>query len=527
MLLNIRERSRKVAACLQQNVKQKLVEIAALTGLSLSSVHRHRKGLTQRNQYPESSLWESEAGQVWLKRLVVGVVYFFGLKQGIGADSLSEFLRVMHLHTHVGVSASALRNLERQLSERISEYAVQQAKELKAEQSQQKEPRDICVAADETFFDLPLLVLLELASGFIFTEVSSPQRDYATWKSKLQSWWDPQQWRCHFFVSDGALALLKLATDGMSSVSVADLFHALRALGRPMGQAFGRQLSSLNKQLDKLEVALAKSSTATAEQSQAALDALRIEQQQLEGAQQTYHEALEQISQTIHPFSLTGQWQLADDLQTALEPPLQTLERLSPTYGAEAAISAIETFRALLPSWRHGIDAWGRWVIQELDQKTQDGAVQQWVLLSLLPWLYWSVQSQKARKPNHQQSYQAAASHAFDTLMVEPMTELFSPSQLQDWCDWGRLRVAQYQRSSSAVEGRNGYLSQRHHVNRGFSTLSLAVLTTLHNFDLTRADHTTAAQRLFGRPFPNLFESVLHLVPELPHPRRSSRSQLA
>jgi predicted DNA-binding transcriptional regulator AlpA len=525
MLFNIRERSQKVAAYLQQNVKLRLAQIATLTGMSRSSVHRHRKGLAQRNQYPESSLWETAEGQAWLKRLVVAVVYFFGLKQGLGADSLSEFLRAIHLHTHVGVSASALRQLERQLSERIAEYAAHQAQQIA-----ETEPRDICVAADETFFDLPILVLMELASGFIFTEVISPQRDYVTWQSKLQSWWNPEQWRCHFFVSDGAKALVKLATDGLSSVNVADLFHGLRALGQPMGQAFSRQLAGLNKQIEKLEVVLKRRSGQTAAQQQAKLDALTIQYEQIRAEQHTYHAALAQISQTIHPFPLTGgQWQLANRLQTALEPPLQALSQLT-AYGGEAAESAIETFRTLIPSWSHGINAWGQWVVHSLDQKTQDGAIQSWVLLILLPWVYWSVQAEKARKQVHQQCYKTAASDAFDTLMADPMTEQLTSAQLQEWHDWCRARVAQYQRSSSAVEGRNGYLSQRHHVTRGFSPQSLAVLTTLHNFDLKRSDNTTAAQRLFGRPFPDLFESILTQVGELPLPRKSrqsSRRQMA
>jgi Family of unknown function (DUF6399) len=74
------------------------------------------------------------------------------------------------------------------------------------------------------------------------------------------------------------------------------------------------------------------------------------------------------------------------------------------------------------------------------------------------------------------------------------------------------------------VEGRNGYgyLSQRHHANRGFSAESLKVLTIIHNFDLRRADGTTAAQRLFGHSFPNLFEWVLNNVDDLPLPMRSS-----
>ncbi len=61
--------------------------------------------------------------------------------------------------------------------------------------------------------------------------------------------------------------------------------------------------------------------------------------------------------------------------------------------------------------------------------------------------------------------------------------------------------------------------------SRGLSAQALKVLTILHNFDLQRPDGTTAAQRLFGHPFPDLFESVLSTFTDLPMPRRSSLSQ--
>ncbi len=82
-------------------------------------------------------------------------------------------------------------------------------------------------------------------------------------------------------------------------------------------------------------------------------------------------------------------------------------------------------------------------------------------------------------------------------------------------------------RASSAVEGRNGYLSHRHHAARGFWANHLQSLTVIHNFDLQRSDGTTAAQRLFGRPFPNLFKWVLQQMGELPRPRISKKSAMA
>jgi len=41
--------------------------------------------MARRAQHPESSWWETEVVRAWLKLLVLGVVYYFGIKQGIGA----------------------------------------------------------------------------------------------------------------------------------------------------------------------------------------------------------------------------------------------------------------------------------------------------------------------------------------------------------------------------------------------------------------------------------------------------------
>jgi hypothetical protein len=55
------------------------------------------------------------------------------------------------------------------------------------------------------------------------------------------------------------------------------------------------------------------------------------------------------------------------------------------------------------------------------------------------------------------------------------------------------------QRSSSNVEGRNGYLSLRNHQLRGLDhPRKRACLTAIHNLFLTRPDETTAAERCVG-----------------------------
>lgn len=81
-----------------------------------------------------------------------------------------------------------------------------------------------------------------------------------------------------------------------------------------------------------------------------------------------------------------------------------------------------------------------------------------------------------------------------------------------------------FQRTSSAVEGRNGYLSGLHYSGRGSTEQTLKVLTIIHNFDIKRDDGTTAAQRLFEKLFPDLFEWVVPRMGELPRPRRTLKT---
>ena len=124
--------------------------------------------------------------------------------------------------------------------------------------------------------------------------------------------------------------------------------------------------------------------------------------------------------------------------------------------------------------------------------------------------------------------YQEAYFKAFDGLEQHPVTVSLSLSTRESWWNWAIWMVSKFQRSSSAVEGRNGYLSQVHHNRRGLFSKRLHVSTVIHNFSLKRSDGSTAAERLFGQKFPDLFEYLIENIGELPQARKSrqlSKSQ--
>jgi hypothetical protein len=65
-----------------------------------------------------------------------------------------------------------------------------------------------------------------------------------------------------------------------------------------------------------------------------------------------------------------------------------------------------------------------------------------------------------------------------------------------------------------------------YHNRRELAPGRLKALTVMHNYGITRSDGTTAAERLFGTPFPDLFEWLVEQRGELPLARKGKRRAL-
>jgi hypothetical protein len=122
------------------------------------------------------------SGHQWLQRLVWAVVYVFGVKHGIGNDTLSEFFHLLRLERRIGVSPSAVQGIRVKLEEQILTYNQEQQQQLQ----QLPTKVEVCAGADETFFEQMVLVLLDLSSGYIFVEAQAKDRGYQTWQELVQ-----------------------------------------------------------------------------------------------------------------------------------------------------------------------------------------------------------------------------------------------------------------------------------------------------------------------------------------------------
>jgi Family of unknown function (DUF6399) len=508
MKLNIRERAQKVFQAASDHCRKSVRAVAQATGLSKSTVHRHQQARANRNQYPESDLWESPSGGDWLRRLVVSSIFIFSFQHGVGSESLSKFFHLLRLERHIGVSPAALRKIRAMMETEILAYQQAQQSAL----ANVGQPIEVCGGIDETFFEQVVLVMLDLPSGFILVEEMTADCCFATWQQPVAQICRQLGLRLRYCVSDRALALIKLATEELGCPSIPDLFHVMRDLSLGLGRDLSKQLTGLNKRLKNLEDMQA---SPTLQQP------VQIQQQAIQAAQHQYQGCLHQITTGLHPFAIgTGLIQTSIQVQDHLLKQLQSLKILQQSHQLPDQTDGLRKFEGQVPELSRSVDLWWDWVKQALLLQTDVPMTRDWVCSALLPALYWQYMAQRTKNPDLKAAYQQAADLAQFCLSAMAYTRNLTPQQLTQWQAWGNWMVTKFQRTSSAVEGRNGYLTQMHHNRRGLSPRRLKVQTTIHNFYLKRADGSTAAERLFGKASPDLFESLLKQMPTLPQARR-------
>ena len=450
----------------------------------------------------------------------MAVLYKFGIQQHVGADALSDFFKMIRINTHVGVSPSAILNQLQQMEELLPTFQQQ------CEASILPGTRKAVLAADETFFgQMMILVMMDLPSGYLVLESIENDRSFDTWFSAAEPRLKALGIEVTHAISDRAKALIKLAVTGFECASGADVFHEQYGISKWLSSALGRRKAKAQVQCDDAENALkTKSSNVSAEETEV-LQAQRISAQEtLENAdkmQQEYREQLQAIAEEVHPFSPEQTARTtADSVAVGLEKRAQAIESLAVNAGIADKHSAMKKFRAQIKSLSSHIGVWWLWVEKNLLDLSVDTATQHWLKESLLPVLYWHHQMHKTQNRAHRIDYRDAWQSAVRHFEADPFQLGLSTSKLEHWVQWGEWMVRQFHRSSSAVEGRNGRLSQMYHNGRGLTKKRLAALTVVHNYGLKRADGTTAAERLFGSPFPDVFEWLISQMGDLPLPRK-------
>jgi hypothetical protein len=253
--LSSTDKSLSIVKDLRDHGQQSGRRLAPQPGFSKSSGHRLQQALERRSGYPESWLWETEAGRQWLTRLVVATLYTFGLKRGVGMDTMSDFFVRLHLAPQVGCSPSALRRVMQILEASSLETAAAWEKHEVAT----GEEREIIGAVDDTFLEQMVLVLLDLPTGYVILEDTANDRSYATWHALVEKRLTALNAQVRYLVSDRAQALIQLAAKGLQCLSMPDFFHLVHDIVKSYSLARGRRLAQARQEVAKAEARLQQS----------------------------------------------------------------------------------------------------------------------------------------------------------------------------------------------------------------------------------------------------------------------------
>jgi Family of unknown function (DUF6399)/IclR helix-turn-helix domain len=515
---------------IREHGKQSIRSLADRTGLSKSSVHRHLQARDRRDRYPESSFWETEGGRTWLIRLVVATLFVFGLKRGVGTETLSEFFGRLRLEGHVGCSPSALRTVMYTLERLVLEAAAAWEKEGIAH----GEIRPVIGAVDETFLQRMMLVFMDLATGYLLMEEVATDRSFETWYDRANARLTTFGTEVLYLVSDRAKALIKLAHTGLGCPSIPDLFH----LGHDLAQGYSLAIFGRLRQA-KRDLEQAKQRLETA-QKNAQGDRVHVTQAQPRVAacatsihhwQEVGHawrQRLSNLSRLLHPWRLLDSTrQTSQEVEEQLRAELLAIETLLETNGLPMKKDILDKVQKQLAGISALVDLWWQTVRQDLTQMAMPPRWTQWAEECLLPLQYWQEQLHHTRCPGQKAQIALVLQVVEEAFKRHPCTRQLKAEVLAGWKAWAGDHVRAFQRASSAVEGRNGYLSQMQHNHRGLPMRRYQVWTALHNFDCRTKDGTTPASRFFRRSFPDLFESMLSQIEELPMPRQRRQARTA
>lgn len=515
---------------IREHGNQSIRSLAERTGLSKSSVHRHLQAAGRRDRYPESSFWETPEGRAWLIRLVVATLVVFGLKRGVGAETLSEFLIRLRLERHIGCSPSALRTVMHTLERLVLETTAAWEKEGIAH----GEIRPVIGAVDETFLQRMMLVFMDLATGYVLMEEIAADRSYETWFERANERLSTFGTEVLYLVSDRAKALIKLAGKGFGCSSIPDLFHVGHDLAKGYSLAIFSRLRQAKRELEqakqRLETLQTKSQGDPAHiaQAQARVETCITSVHHWQEVGRTWRQHLSNLSRIVHPWRLSdSRRQTSQEVEQQLQAELQAIQTWLESNGLPVKKETLSKVQKQLGGISTLLDVWWQTVRQDLTQLAMTPRWSQWAEDVLLPLMYWQEQLRRTRHPAQKAEMALVLKALEERFEQHSCTRQLHPELLADWKAWAADHAKAFQRASSAVEGRNGYLSQMQHNHRGLSARRYPVWTALHNFDCRAQDGTTPASRFFRRSFPDLFESVLSQIDELPMPRQRGKDLAA
>jgi hypothetical protein len=456
------------------------------------------------------------------------------------------FLTLSGLDRFVAASYGAQHQGNRQVEAAMVAYRQSETARLAKDMPR----KDITVTQDETFTGGLCLVGSEPVSNFIILEQLALARDHTTWHALMAPALAALNCQGMQSTSDEAPGLLAYVEHHLGAHHSPDIFHVqhelVKAVSGPLAtqqRAAIKAATAAQQRLDQAQGPLpgagdepqpqgpahAPTEAARLEQAAREAQAARLELERISAQRERVAQSLHTIGHAYHFVDLqrgvrrNGQL-IAADIQAQID----TVRTVAQHEGlSQTCLERIEKAERVLPKMQATSAFVSGYVRQQVHQLDLAQPMSYAMHAPLIPSFYLErvarTRTVSAGEPLRQRAERLrtplfAPGGAFAELSLTQQNQLKQQA---------KTLAEVFQRSSSNVEGRNGYLSLRNHQLRGLDhPRKRECLTAVHNFFLTRADGTTAAERFFGQKARSMFAAILASVEIPPAPLSPPRQAI-
>ncbi len=469
------------------------------------------------------AFFESPVGMAFLHRLMLAAHFVITLLGPSGIRRGCLFLELTGLEQFVAASYGS----QQQVSVALETAGVAFDKEEKQRLATTMKTHQSTVCEDETFHPEICLVAIEPGSNFILLEKYADNRQATTWTQAMAEATENLPVEIIQSTSDEGTGLLCHVPEDLGAQHSPDIFHVQNEVVKGTQGA----LASKKRQAEKARVQVANAARQPQQQKAKILaqegipaclpqlnEQIAQTQAQVRATQQTLATAVEQqervrqairgISEVYHPYDLTtGIPKRAAEVSVALEQHFVEIETVAAeTQLSERCIKRIQTAKRVTVGMVAMVAFFFRTVRAKVAARSLAPEVAQAMHYQLLPAIYLYLVAEKTQAVAQRSALQRQSKELMAPRLSShsPLAALGAAEQMV--LETVAKECAQlFQRSSSCVEGRNGYLALYHHNLHRLSDRKLAALTTVHNYFIKRPDGTTAAERFFGAQPRDLF----------------------
>jgi hypothetical protein len=510
------------------------------------TLHVPRSTLQAWRAYQESldehpavvAFFHSSPGLAFLHRLVLGIHLVCTEIGACGIRLVCLLLQLTGLDRFVGASYGTQHQVNRQVEEAIVAYRREESARL----AKDMPTKAITLAKDETFTGGLCLVATEPVSNYIILEQAAHARDQDTWQVLMEQALAGLNCQVIQSTSDEAPGLLAYVAHHLGAHHSPDLFHVQHELVKAVSGALATKQRAAGKAATEAQAILVQrqerlqnpsdapakrgpgrppKATASLEQVAQQAETANQEYQRISGQREQVAQSIRAIGHAYHFVDVergvrrNGKL-IAGDIQAQIDTirAIAQQEHLS-----ETCLDRIEKAARVVPKMQATIEFVSGYVCRQVSQLALAPPVSYAMHAALIPSFYLE-RVAHTRTVSGGEPLRALAERLRTPLFAPGgvLAEL-SPTAQSQLKQQAQTLAEVFQRSSSNVEGRNGYLSLRNHQLRGLEhPRKRECLTAVHNFCLTRADGTTAAERFFGQKPRSMFAAILHSVEVPPAP---------